>query len=471
MSIFSSLFLSQHTPLHRACLQARLLTEMLKNQLILLFFVLINSCVYCQLYQGHAEEESIHANQRLSPKGYFGNKWRRQVLGGDSEVPIITNNTVASTSLAGKSSADSEHVVTRDGKFFSLFTVVKFANDDCTTAANENGTCYSASECSSRGGVSSGSCAGGFGVCCTFSYTCGQTTYQNSSYFSNLNYPSSYDSTGSCQLTVNKVSSNVCQLRLDFFVMVLIQPETNDSNCNRDQFIVTGGSRVPAICGTNNGQHMYIETGLLGNSPITLTVVTSGTGFARQWRIKMTQMNCDSIGRAPNGCLQYYTGVSGTIRSFNYDGTSGRQLSNQDYSICIRTESNFCSIAYSVCSGGVYSITGPTGGSATAQGTPIGALVGATTCNTDWLTIPCASDNGRAIQRGNTVCQDRLCGDAFASVVQATSGTVITSVRPFQVTVHFDAFEAIVPTSLTNVQGQFNNRGFCLSYIQQPCTS
>lgn len=78
---------------------------------------------------------------------------------------------------------------------------------------------------------------------------------------------------------------------------------------------------------------------------------------------------------APNGCLQYYTGVSGTIRSFNYDGTSGRQLSNQDYSICIRTESNFCSIAYSVCSGGVYSITGPTGGSATAQGTPIGALV------------------------------------------------------------------------------------------------
>lgn len=78
---------------------------------------------------------------------------------------------------------------------------------------------------------------------------------------------------------------------------------------------------------------------------------------------------------APNSCVQYYTGVSGTIQSFNYDGISGRQLSNQDYTICIRTESNFCSIAYSVCSGGVYSITGPTGGSATAVGTPIGALV------------------------------------------------------------------------------------------------
>lgn len=78
---------------------------------------------------------------------------------------------------------------------------------------------------------------------------------------------------------------------------------------------------------------------------------------------------------APNSCVQYYTGVSGTIRSFNYDGTSGRQLSNQDYTICIRTESNFCNIAYSVCTGGVYSITGPTGGSATAAGTPVGAQV------------------------------------------------------------------------------------------------
>lgn len=39
---------------------------------------------------------------------------------------------------------------------------------------------------------------------------------------------------------------------------------------------------------------MYVETGLLGNSPITLTVVTSGTGFSRQWRIKVTQLSCDS---------------------------------------------------------------------------------------------------------------------------------------------------------------------------------
>jgi len=145
-----------------------------------------------------------------------------------------------------------------------------------------------------------------------------------------------------------------------------------------------------------------------------------------------------------------------------------------------------------VCSGGLYSITGPSGGSPTTAGTPVGALVslrffslkrkdiqnvlhfvqvGATSCNSDWLTIPCSSDNGRAIQSGNTVCQDRLCGDAFSSIVSTTSGTVISASRPFRVAVHFDGFEANVPTSVTNVQAQFNNRGFCLSYIQQPCTS
>ncbi|CAH2210958.1 jg22345, partial [Pararge aegeria aegeria] len=49
------------------------------------------------------------------------------------------------------------------------------------------------------------------------------------------------------------------------------------------------------------------------------------------------------------GCLQYYTGVSGQLKSFNYDPTSGRQLSNQDYGICVRMERNFCGIQYTAC--------------------------------------------------------------------------------------------------------------------------
>nr|CAG4652326.1 EOG090X0J5E [Triops cancriformis] len=88
----------------------------------------------------------------------------------------------------------------------------------------------------------------------------------------------------------------------------------------------------------------------------------------------------------------YYTGVSGNIRSFNYDPNTGRQLSNQFYSICIRPEENFCGIAYSVCNGG-------------------------------------------------------------------------GSIRPFQISVNFDNNEN------STVPAQVNNRGFCLSYIQQPCTA
>jgi hypothetical protein len=52
---------------------------------------------------------------------------------------------------------------------------------------------------------------------------------------------------------------------------------------------------------------------------------------------------------AEEGCLQYFTGVSGQIKSFNYDPGAGLQLSKQDYSICIRMERNFCGIQYTAC--------------------------------------------------------------------------------------------------------------------------
>ena len=46
--------------------------------------------------------------------------------------------------------------------------------------------------------------------------------------------------------------------------------------------------------------------------------------------------------RAPQGCLQYHTGVTNIFKSFNWDGTvsttTGRQLANQNYKICFRQE-------------------------------------------------------------------------------------------------------------------------------------
>lgn len=94
---------------------------------------------------------------------------------------------------------------------------------------------------------------------------------------------------------------------------------------------------------------VYIDAGLGQTNPVTLTFVTSGQSFARSWKIQVSQIRCNTIYRAEEGCLQYFTGISGQIKSFNYDPITGLQLSNQDYSICIRMERNFCGIQYMIC--------------------------------------------------------------------------------------------------------------------------
>merc|ERR1712016_444727 len=70
----------------------------------------------------------------------------------------------------------------REGKYLSVFNVVSFPNDACGATNGFNGTCYTASECTTLGGTASGTCASSFGVCCVFSLSCGATTTANTSY-------------------------------------------------------------------------------------------------------------------------------------------------------------------------------------------------------------------------------------------------------------------------------------------------
>ena len=52
-----------------------------------------------------------------------------------------------------------------------LFNNLIFFFDSQCTAKSDNtlyGTCYTASECASKGGTADGNCAAGFGACCTF---------------------------------------------------------------------------------------------------------------------------------------------------------------------------------------------------------------------------------------------------------------------------------------------------------------
>ena len=82
----------------------------------------------------------------------------------------------------------------RKEKEFTVFNVVRFPNDVCTSQSNLNGTCYTASECTNLGGSASGSCASSFGVCCVFNIACGATTSANNSYATINSFSTTTDS-------------------------------------------------------------------------------------------------------------------------------------------------------------------------------------------------------------------------------------------------------------------------------------
>ncbi|KAG6444635.1 hypothetical protein O3G_MSEX003479 [Manduca sexta] len=350
----------------------------------------------------------------------------------------------------------------KESRFLSLFTVITFPNGDCAGASGDNGTCLTARECSGKGGSVNGYCANGFGLC--FMKSCGATTSENGTYFVNSGYPAVFDGTGSCELTVVKSDPDVCQIRLDFVRFAIAGPDQTNHVCNQDQFIVSGGNPVPGICGVNQGGHMYIDAGVGTTNPVKLTFVTSGTSFERLWKVKVTQIPCSTIYKAEEGCLQYYTGVSGQLRSFNYDPASGLQLSNQDYGICIRMERNFCGIQYSVCPDTVNNRSRAftlSGNSNNPVNSMIGSGAGPNNCANDWLLVPCAANVGR-IQPAQALCTDRICGGTFSADLSMQSTTVLSTVKPFRLWFHTDNVEAPV---------DIDNRGFCLNYVQQPCTN
>jgi len=58
-------------------------------------------------------------------------------------------------------------------------------------------------------------------------------------------------------MTVNLLSNNICQLRLDFNDFTLEQPNIN-GQCETDFMTITGTANdavVPTLCGTNTDKH------------------------------------------------------------------------------------------------------------------------------------------------------------------------------------------------------------------------
>ena len=143
----------------------------------------------------------------------------------------------------------------------------------------------------SPGGTASGTCASGFGVCCTLTGRCGGSTSTNNTYF-----VADGADTSPCSFKVCKASDDICQIRsnindiyklychyivitLHFYILfrlgfdlfsisspVTEKPGTASTTplartqCQRATFTATNeGPSPPTICGTNTGYHMILE--------------------------------------------------------------------------------------------------------------------------------------------------------------------------------------------------------------------
>ncbi|XP_045128961.1 uncharacterized protein LOC123514814 [Portunus trituberculatus] len=329
----------------------------------------------------------------------------------------------------------------RDEKFLNLeflpFLSLRVDPIPCNAKSdNSSGTCASAGDCRKNGGKADGSCFSGFGVCCVYQMKCGETIRANNSYLVNDDYPSTLMDIDNCQYTIQKVSENVCQLRLDFEKLELAGPD-DTSTCSIDTFtfVGTAGANPTVICGDNTGQHMYLDMGS-GNGAARINIATTSTNASRTWRIKVTQFPCDSASRAPPNCLQYYTDYSGTINSFNYQNEDGRhQLASQSYTVCIRTREGFCGIKYMAEH---FSLTEDAANPQEKKGD--------NDCKEDFILVPRLDRDGKVTE------PDRYCGSKLEDI-----------------TSYSKPFELRFITNSEETSNEKNNRGFSIRYTQVPC--
>jgi len=279
-----------------------------------------------------------------------------------------------------------EEQKSRDEKLISTFQIVRFPNDPCVGSNSRNGTCYTSQECSDKSGTSSGSCADGFGVCCTFVIsTCGSTTSENLTAWTQ---PSTVSS-GECGLTVCPIDDSICSIRLDFTNFVITGPSTRSygefrrlmghpnalltddmfaisgssttSGCLTDIFYMKGASpstTPPSLCGTSTGQHMYLEADVdncnylsfnLADAATTATQVSINKGVTslatRTWDMTITQIECTSKTLPPKGCTKYFWNAAGravlTNHGYQTTTTTGH-LGQQHDRYCIRRERGYC---------------------------------------------------------------------------------------------------------------------------------
>ncbi|TRY61995.1 hypothetical protein TCAL_12715 [Tigriopus californicus] len=172
---------------------------------------------------------------------------------------------------------------------FSLFNIVTFENEACTTtgAGNLIGTCLTSTECADMRGSPSGNCAAGFGVCCLFDVAgdCSteQTISQNCTYIRNNGFPSA-DMTPSetCTYNFNRIDNSACGT-------------ANDAITVTSPFSPSANAFPPTVCGTLSGQHSFCRLQIseaTAMTPDPFLLSDDGDGDVA---VKATVLDCATV--------------------------------------------------------------------------------------------------------------------------------------------------------------------------------
>jgi hypothetical protein len=384
---------------------------------------------------------------------------------------------------------------TRDGKLLNLFSVIKFPNDICS-GGSKNGTCYTAEECENIGGTNDGSCASGFGVCCTLTLSCGGSSSQNCTYIEQSSTTSL--STNPCMYTINKASDSICRIKFDFTTFSIETPQTGSvaspstatsggpaiGDCTGDMFTITSPGNVapPMICGFNTGQHMYVDASDAGH--VASFFLSTSSTTSRFWSMKVYQYECNGWGAGPQGCLQYFTASTGTVASFNFPTTSSSttstvtHLSNQHYAMCFRRVSGYCAICFTPTRSTPSAVIAQaTFGVSVSPSSSIAQSAIDGTCTSDYVGIV----NGvtaaiAAISTVTTPGLYRVCGRVWAATAaQAISSavSVCSRTRPFRLNFYTDADETVTTANMADSneldEAPGGTVGFSLDWTQISC--
>jgi len=229
---------------------------------------------------------------------------------------------------------------------------------------------------------------------------------------------------------------------------------------------------------------------------------------ARNYRIHAIQYDRLNEMGGPAGCLQFFTGATGTVNTFNWATlATSTHLANQDYDVCVRRMQDRCTICWSpIATGesatpvrGSFGLSN--GGSATADAAPTagsGAFCEASVVpgaedSNDYIIIPngqaaiaVSTPGTAAVVAGQAAGQgfDKYCGRYLNADTETEDGTVCSRVTPFKLSVFTDGGEAIDVTvglgaaakneasaaGLAATEGlTTGTMGFSLGFIQLAC--